>query len=49
MELANKAGARHALLIGDDELAQGRYGLKNMESGEQRPVDEQELLGILEG
>jgi histidyl-tRNA synthetase len=47
MELANKANARHTLLIGDDELAQGIYGLKNMETGEQHPVDETDLLARL--
>jgi len=49
MELANKANARFTLLIGDDELAQGRFGLKDMASGEQRPVAESELLDILRG
>ena len=49
MELANKAGARYALLIGDDELATGRFGLKDMTSGEQRAVAEEELLGIING
>ncbi len=49
MELANKAQARWTLLIGDTELAEGRFGLKNMESGEQRGVAEEELLGILKG
>lgn len=49
MELANKANAGHTLLIGDDELAQARYGLKNMETGSQRAVAEDELLGILKG
>lgn len=49
MELANKANAVYTLLIGDDELAKGSYGLKNMESGDQRAVAEDELLGILKG
>ena len=49
MELANKANARHTLLIGDDELAQGRYALKNMETGEQRTVAEGELAAIITG
>jgi histidyl-tRNA synthetase len=35
MELANKLGARYALIIGEDEIASGRYALKNMASGEQ--------------
>lgn len=43
MELANKSGALWALLIGDDEIASGRFGLKNMASGEQREVNEAEI------
>ena len=38
MELANKAGARFALIIGDDEMAAGRYALKDMSSGEQQQL-----------
>src|SRR5262249_21793870 len=34
MEIANKIGARYALIIGDNEIASGRYALKNMASGE---------------
>jgi histidyl-tRNA synthetase len=49
MELANKANARHTLLIGDDELAQGRFALKNMETGEQRTVAEADLAAIIAG
>ena len=35
LELANKMGARFALIIGDNEIAAGEYALKNMQSGEQ--------------
>ena len=35
---ANEAGAAYALIIGDDELDRGEAQLKNLESGEQRPV-----------
>ena len=38
MELANKLGARFALIIGDNEIASGQYALKNMRTGEQRNV-----------
>ena len=38
MELANKLGARFALILGDDEIAAGAYSLKNMQSGEQERV-----------
>ncbi len=47
MELANKANARHTLLIGDDELANGRYGLKNMQTGDQQSVAEADLATLL--
>ena len=35
MEIANKIGARHVLIIGDNEISAGRYALKHMASGEQ--------------
>jgi histidyl-tRNA synthetase len=43
MELANKLGARFALILGDDEIEAGQYSLKNMESGEQERVSRDEL------
>ena len=45
MELANKSGARYALILGDDEIAAGAYSLKDMQSGEQRRVTRDELFG----
>jgi len=47
MELANKANARYTLLIGEDELASGEYTLKVMETGCQRPVNEEQLAAIM--
>lgn len=44
MELANKLGARCALIVGDNEIAGGAYGLKDMATGEQRAVTRDELL-----
>jgi len=44
MELANKAGARYALILGDDEIAAGQYSLKDMQSGNQRRVSREELF-----
>jgi histidyl-tRNA synthetase len=35
---ASKSGARFTVIIGEGELASGRYQLKNMRSGEQRDV-----------
>ena len=44
LEIASKIGARRVLIIGDQELAEGRYQLKDMSRGEQRAVSEDELL-----
>ncbi len=44
MELANKLGARYALILGDDEIAAGQYSLKDMQSGEQLRVTRDELF-----
>jgi len=44
MELANKLGARYALILGDDEIAAGEYSLKDMASGEQRRVGRDALV-----
>ena len=35
MKRATKRGARFALFVGESELAAGRFGLKNLESGDQ--------------
>ncbi len=43
LELANKLGARYALLIGEEELTAGRYTLKNMSSGAQQSVSADEI------
>jgi histidyl-tRNA synthetase len=44
LELANKMGARFALIVGDNEMNLGQYGLKNMLSGEQTAIDRDQLL-----
>lgn len=38
MKAADRAGARHALILGDDELAKGVAKIKNLASGEEREV-----------
>ena len=43
LELANKMGARFALIVGDNEMAAGQYTLKNMQSGQQETVARAEL------
>ena len=44
MELANKTGARFALILGDDEIAAGHYSLKDMQSGVQEHVTREQLF-----
>jgi histidyl-tRNA synthetase len=46
MELANKLGARRALLVGDNEIQTGSYTLKDMVSGSQQNVTRDELTSI---
>ena len=47
MELANKLGARYALIIGENEIASGRYALKNMASGDQEQIARDEIANRL--
>ncbi len=47
MELANKLGARYTLIVGDDEIAEGRFALKNMATGEQRKLTPDEIAAEL--
>lgn len=49
MELANKLAARFALIVGEDEIASGKYTLKNMATGEQESVGMEELLRLVRG
>lgn len=44
LELANKMGARFAIIVGENEIAAANYVLKNMSTGEQETVGRQELL-----
>ena len=43
LELANKLGARFALIVGDNEINAGRYALKEMASGRQEEVTRGEI------
>ena len=43
MELANRLEAQYALILGEDEMASGRYTLKNMATGEQVSITREEL------
>ncbi len=44
LEVANKQGARFALILGDNEINAGIYLLKDMASGEQRSLAKKALL-----
>ena len=46
---AERQGARFALFVGKDEVAEGRYGLKDLQTGEQRPATFEEVLGAVTG
>jgi histidyl-tRNA synthetase len=43
LELANKLGARYTLIVGENEIAAGRFALKNMASGQQEEVAREEI------
>jgi histidyl-tRNA synthetase len=43
LEVANKIGARFALILGDNEIAAGTYLLKDMASGEQESLSRGQL------
>ena len=47
MELANKLGARFTLIIGESEMAAGRYALKDMSTGDQHNLTRDEIMGRL--
>jgi histidyl-tRNA synthetase len=47
LEIAAKLPARYALIIGDRELAEGRYALREMALGTQRTVSREELVDLL--
>jgi histidyl-tRNA synthetase len=47
MTQAAKSRARFALIIGEDEVASGKFGLKNMATGEQESLTIAEIIGKL--
>lgn len=49
MAAANKARARYALIIGDDEITSEKYGLKNLETGEQESISLNQICVKLKG
>jgi histidyl-tRNA synthetase len=45
--IANKLGARFAVIIGESELAEGRYQIKDMTAGQQEEVEPGRILAYL--
>jgi histidyl-tRNA synthetase len=49
LERASKLGSRFALILGDNEVADGQWTLKNLADGSQQKLTEQALLEYLNG
>ena len=47
MKRANRSGARHMLILGEDELAGGQVTIKEMKTSEQRRVARGAVAGVL--
>jgi histidyl-tRNA synthetase len=47
MQKASASGARYAVILGEDELARGEAGLKDLASGEQGNVALADLAAAL--
>ncbi|MBQ7153316.1 MAG: histidine--tRNA ligase [Clostridia bacterium] len=49
LNYANRTGIPFVLFIGEDELASGKYTLKNMDTGEQISAEAEELIRVIAG
>ncbi len=47
MKYADKIGAKYTVVIGDDEIKNGRVNIKNMSSGEQKEIDISNIKNIV--
>src|SRR5439155_22964463 len=47
LEVASKLSARYSIIIGEDEVAKGRYQVKDMTSGQQEEVEPARLVAYL--
>jgi len=47
MRAANRAGARYALILGEEEVAQGSVALKNLDDGTQETVAQEAVARLL--
>ena len=48
LETASKLGARYALIAGENELSTGVFALKNLSTGEQKPIPRDQLTRALQ-
>lgn len=48
MSRANKLGASWVLIVGEEEVRKGKYQLKNMTSGFQKEVSQEEILKLIQ-
>jgi histidyl-tRNA synthetase len=46
MKEANRQKAKKVLIIGEDEIKKGRAILKDMESGEQKEIELDKIIGM---
>ncbi len=47
LAIANSLGARHSIIVGEDEIKSGSYKLRDMATGEQKSLGEAELIATL--
>ena len=47
MSYADKLGVPYVILLGEDEIKQGKYTLKDMRTGEQQLLTQEEVSGEL--
>jgi histidyl-tRNA synthetase len=47
LETASKTGARFALIVGENEVASGKFALKNLGTGEQVSVGREDIVGLV--
>ncbi len=48
MRYADHVNAQYAVIVGEREMQENKYGLKDMKTGEQRLVDKDELIHIIQ-
>lgn len=49
LEIANRLGVRRVVIVGEEEIAAGRYTLRDMQTGEQESLSEEALVARLAG